>query len=334
MDQTTELPHLRNEDYRQLRQMTTALGDQAKFFWGASIFTKLGWAVAGVLLTLLKLSTEYSVLLTLTVVFVSELMGVWSDTLKSSSEGLRRKLDYWDGLDKTMSSGEIRDLKSELPRSTAKLVKKRTTAASQPSTVTKKSQAYFASQQPPGAARLANNIYESAWWSKSLASGLARICWGILAVLVILMTLNMAYRPSVHAPVHAALSASSSPSPTPSASHAQTSPGTQAEMNRLLLDRQSAIATVFGALLSGGILRLAIGYDRFASKSKATAEKLDSMLSKTLEENQVLAAVQDYHLARSSAPMIPTSYWSMREGHLNELWDEHCKRVAPVSEGN
>ncbi len=152
---------------------------------------------------------------------------------------------------------------------------------------------YFASTSGIGLERLVDNLEEDAWWSKHLANEMAK--WvGLLSVLVTVLAfvlLIVAFQSSV----------------------AQTAADRIAQV----------IISIVVFMFSGGYVRLAFDYRDFALKSREVEMQAEQLRrSPRMDETEAIKLQQDYQIARSIAPLLPTWNYKRMQGRLNGLWPQ------------
>jgi hypothetical protein len=155
-------------------------------------------------------------------------------------------------------------------------------------------QAYFASQGTQGTRRALENLQESAWWSKHLTE---RMWWyyAIATALLFILSLIILL------------------------------------INIYIFDDKNVLSSVGRIITSTLILtislnlsRYILNYHNFSLKSGNIEAIANSLLkSSTLQESEVIKLWNEYHLARSSAPLIPTWLWNTMRDRLNETWRQY-----------
>lgn len=267
--------------------LAQALDRCAKCWWGASLVLKcLGFA-AGACIALLPAEPVPFIVAACTI--LAELAMYRSDAVKATAQLLRRKLDLQDSFGWPIPNTELSDLVVRYPAS----VKAR--AKSHPVT-----EAYFASDEPPGPTRALQNVSESAWWTKHLSETMAGICLTVLiigivgALVVVIVAL-------------------------------QTTSAHNAQVN------VARIVTGFlMLLLSMGTIRLTLGYAGLAKKAANSEAAADRALqAQTTEQLDAFRIMYDYHITRALGPIIPTWIWKLRQEELNQTWKLHRAKPTP-----
>lgn len=214
-----------------------------------------------------------------TLMFCSEVCMWRSDFVKGVAEALHRKLDYENSFGWIISRVEISDI---LARVNCDLndLKDHETGSN-----------FFASSKDPGSLRAAENLQESAWWSKHLAESMWITCLIVMLLLVLssiillIVSINTVKDFAVLANVGKVVTA--------------------------------AILLIF----SLGLFRFTMGYFAFARRADKIEEGAKSLVTHpAIDHVDILKLWQDYQLARAAAPVIPTWMWKLRERKLNELW--------------
>jgi hypothetical protein len=156
---------------------------------------------------------------------------------------------------------------------------------------------YFGSARPTGAVRAVENMQESAWWSKHLAKRTATI---YLSATCALTTTCI---------VMALLSI-------------------ETAKNYDLLSNIGRIATALLMLIfSLDLINLSFDYSKFSQRAHAVEERAESLLSAgQIEIVQAIKLMNEYHLARAAAPMVPDFVYGQMRNDLNELWDNYRAR--------
>jgi fumarate reductase subunit C len=262
------------------------LDETAKFWWGTSVTMKLAGFMVGVFALVFNWPARPMPFILAALTVLSEIFSYRSDSIRGTAQGLRRKLDLKDGLGWDIPNAELSDLVVRSPAS----VKKK--ASSKPP-----NDPYFASQEMAGPRRAIENVSESAWWSKHLAEKMYTHC--LLTLIVTVATALVALIVTV-----------------------------QAASGSAPLDTLSIVARVVTALLmlalSLGLLKLTTGYYGLSKKAARTEEGAERLLitSSNIELVDALKIISEYHLARASAPIVPTWIWKWNQRELNVIWEE------------
>lgn len=153
---------------------------------------------------------------------------------------------------------------------------------------------YFMSDTEVGPLKSLENLEESAWWSKHLAKITYNFC-----VLIILFVVLVSV-----ATLYVALNCNIDQQYVP-------------KMSKIIT---SSIMVLF----SIGLFRTAIGYFKFHTKSEQIDVCLpDKIKSQTPTIPECIKMWSEYHVARASAPLIPTIIWEKNKDRLNHLWEIH-----------
>jgi len=159
---------------------------------------------------------------------------------------------------------------------------------------------YFASKQPVGAKRTIEGIQESAWWSKELAGTMAIIC-AVVTSLLVVASLGLLW---------VSLNTVQGPDAVSSIS--------------------KLVSSVLTVIFSLGLLNLAIDYRKFSVASdKVECLAAEMIKSKVDDEAQAVKLMNQYHLARASAPPVPSWLWRLRNQDLNTLWEQYRASSSP-----
>ena len=254
--------------------------DRAKCWGGAVLLLQGGLYIFGVIAVFwpaITLSYPWvAVPLALVGAEITRRAGVY----KGLAETAKRHHEYFAGFGTKPSGGQLADfrqsLRKELSAETNDLLKKGIT---------------YASDQPHGPRRVLENLSESAWFTKHLASKCV-----VLVASTVLITLSIA----VTALLWSAGTLSS------------TATG---------LAAAKATAATFVFLISVGSIRSWVGYSKLSQKARDTDSEACRLLSGNPTEFDCQRLLAEYQLARASAPLIPTWVWKMCRDSLNEDWE-------------
>lgn len=263
-----------------------SLDDNAKFWWGVAISSKVVGFFVGVLAVVLNWPSKPMPFVLAALALLSEAFSYRSDSVRGQAQALRRKLDLKDGLGWELSNAELSDLIVRCPAS----VKEKTRIGSSGG-------AYFASEELPGPRRAMENVSESAWWSKHLSEKMFMLC--LMALVV--STVGVVFALVV------AIQAASGPAPLD------------------MLSNVARVATaILMFLISLGVFKLATGYFGLSKKAARVEESAERLLKSgaTIELADALSLVGEYHVARACAPIIPTWVWKLNQHELNGVWRE------------
>jgi hypothetical protein len=149
----------------------------------------------------------------------------------------------------------------------------------------------YSSAKGPGAARVLENLSESAWYTKHLASWCASL-------------LRAVFLGSVGIAAALLLLSATSLSGTP-----------------VGLGAARFVAATLIFLISVGTLRSWLAYAAISQKAGGidgeACRLLDAQTFDSFEAQRLLA---EYQLARASGPLVPTWVWKLRRGTLNNNW--------------
>jgi len=258
------------------------LDQAAKWWWACSLFLKLAGFLFGAIIILLTLPSKPVPYVIALVTLLSEAAILRSDSIKGVAQSLRRKIDFEDGLGWTISREEYSDLIMRSPASV------KIKACNKP-----QAESYFASNEPPGPRRALQNVTESPWWSKHLAEKMGQYCATVivvatvLAFVILVMTLEGS---SVH--------------------------DTASAVSRV-------VTSVLMLVLSLGLVKMMLGYFGFAKKSeKAEQKAIEALKAAAPSDVDAVKVMNDYHIPRASAPILPTWVWKWHRDELNKTWKE------------
>lgn len=266
-----------------LRTLSKAYFELAKRWMIAAILFKILIFLFGLLSIFLPIIPGYTPFIITLFSIASDLFTWRSDVIKGTSEGLLRKLDYLDSFGWEMSKAEISDILMRRPKNLYKLA---------PNEVV--GEEYFASKEGIGAKKAMENIQESAWWSKHLSERMGQYCFIVtfilIAVLFGVLLLSV-----------------------------QTVNGsnTLANIGRVVT---SALMLVF----SLGLFRFVVNYYGFSKKASQIEEKIEHLIKLPIfDETEAIKVMQEYHIARASAPLIPSWVWKQMRNDLNKMWKKY-----------
>ena len=84
------------------------------------------------------------------------------------------------------------------------------------------------------------------------------------------------------------------------------------------------VVSVFTLVFALDAVGAALSYREFRGKAeRAEARARDLLSSGPVDEIAAVKIMQEYHVARATAPLIPTSVWRLHRGRLDELWDDY-----------
>jgi hypothetical protein len=265
------------------RTLCQAYFELAKRWMIAAISLKILIFLFGILTIFLPIIPGYAPVIITIFSIASDLFTWRSDMIRGTADALLRKLDYWDSFGWAISRAEMSDI---LMRSPTKLYKIAPTEIV--------GEEYFASKEREGAKRAMENIQESAWWSKHLSERMGQYCFAVTGTLiaVLLGVLLVSVQ-------------------TVTGSH------TLANIGRVVT---SALMLVFSLEL----FRFVVSYYGFSRKAAQIEEKIENLIKlQTLDDIAAIKIVQEYHIARASAPLIPSWVWKQMRNDLNEMWKKY-----------
>lgn len=266
-----------------LQGICQAYSTLAKRWARVAFGCKLIGFVIGILAVLLPLLPVYAALLVFGLSVIADLVAWRSDTYKSTAEALRRKLDGQDAFGWEISKAEISDLFVRSPSNLDKLVIAEVLA-----------EKYFASSEGQGTRRSLENIQESAWWSKHLSERMRNYytvstCLLVGVSLVVLLV------------------------------------SVQTVNNQQFLSSLGRIVTsVLTLVFSLNLFRSVLGYHNFSVKAGQIEKSAETLLTNSgTSESDAIKLMNEYHLARASAPILPTWLWKSMRSELNETWKKY-----------
>lgn len=250
----------------------------AKFWWGLSFL--INFSVFAIALLSIATPTQSPVLAVaaLLALALNEVALGRVDTLRSHVEQAKAASDLADSFG-TPYPTRLRDLISLASLETSEI-----------------KESYFKSARPPGTLRAAENLIESSWWSKQLATMTANllrtICASVVLVAFITLLLLLTAKPTT-------------------------------------LDSQIAAQFVVAGLAllySLGLFRIANSYASFAADCHDIwLQLIAAATTSTFTESNVSQSWRQYHISRALAPMIPSFLWRVRRDKLAKAfhtWSE------------
>lgn len=209
----------------------------------------------------------------------------WSNKHRDSGEAARRALLLWDGLGQRPSASALLDLR-------------RAFSVSDAQAQAKQDPNYYASAQPPGPARLAEIVEESAFWTAELQSGsgwlMLLVFGGLTGLIVLAAAVVLPAAPNV----------------------------------LLTVARLFLVFLVFA--LSADVWGTCTGHFAAARDIRAIQCRVQAAGLKQFPEADVLLATADYSAAVEAAPMQAPIIYRLRGRALNTLWQAY--RQARIQE--
>ncbi|MGE3406416.1 MAG: hypothetical protein AB7I37_06335 [Pirellulales bacterium] len=263
------------------------LDRSSKWWWGFSLIVKAAAFLVGLAVFIPQVSPEPIPFLVAVLTITSELAGYRMERVRGIAQGLRRKLEALNSFGWEISSREMSDLLARCSGGVKKRSKREVTE-----------EPYFASKEEPGPKRAAENVMESAWWSKHLSESMFWTCSTIIGIAVV---------GSLVALVVSILSI--------------TDHNTLSSVARI-------VTSVLLLGLSCGLLRLAVGYYGFGQKAGQIEIQAEGLLAKKVAQVDAIKLLHEYQLARSAAPILPEWIWKWRRDELNGLWSAYRQKNA------
>jgi hypothetical protein len=256
--------------------------DLTKRWWGYTWIAKIAVFVIGIPAMFLTENSVWFAVITGLFTFLGEAASICSSERKSIAEQLLRKLDFNESFGWPISRLEIADAVVSLSRK-----------GQSKFDIDMNSSPYFASATNVGWRRSMENLQESAWWSKHLSRSMGSIMLAFAIGLSVISVLLLIFF-SLMSPVA----------------------GTLTTVNRIVI-------SVLLLTVSLGLIPLARNYNSFAQRCGASEKAATEILKSDSDETvTAIKTWNEYHLARSTAPLIPSLLWSWKEQGLNKAWDE------------
>lgn len=256
------------------------LFSSAKRWFAAAQLVRIGAVVAG-LAALRPALAPFVPFSVFALTAIAEGLLWRSDTIKSLAERALRLLELQNGLGIEAPANELADIAAETPVHVRE-------ASKQPA-----AEPYYAAAAEPGPIRLLQNVQESAWWTKHLASSMFMIT---LCVMVVLAVLSLAF---LITSINLAFTAHS--------------------LSVLARVVTAALMLVF----SLGLFRLAVGYNTLRDRARAAESRGAAAETANADTVAALRIVHDYQLVRAAAPLIPDWIYRARSSALNDIRATH-----------
>ena len=236
----------------------------------------------------------YLPLALLLLTFLAEWLNYASDTTRSNAERVARTVDFLDGLDWQVDDRQ-RLASSALVRDAA--ISEALEARRRRGTP------FFDSATVASPLRTVENTRQSSWYTMQLAGSMRILMWFLVGVglTVAVIYYFAALNPVLRAPAANAV-----------------------EAHAAVLKTTSALIT---AILSLGLIRLAVAYGKAADGAKQIFDAADAMMKqRPLKEQQAAILLSNYHMIRAGMPLIPDFIWKVKEGELNTTWQREIIR--------
>lgn len=159
---------------------------------------------------------------------------------------------------------------------------------------------YFASRTVQSPKRVLENVEESAWWSTCLTRRMSQYTTVVVLIMGALALGAM----------YTALSA------------APTQP--------LASNIARAFVAVVAFLFTGGLIRLAVDYQRMSQSAGRVQEQASAILAEEAQVTEIasLKLLHEYHLIRATAPLIPEWIFRRLQPELDEHWRQyHLRKI-------
>lgn len=266
-----------------LRSLSSEVYELAKKWLVGSTMLRMAVFVVGVLALLFQDLSKLSPFILAFLTAAAEYCTYQSNERQSIAEALRRKTDMEDALGWPISRAELSDVLMRVPRKMAMTL--RPSANTQP---------YFASKQPVGPTRALENLQESAWWSKHLAEKMGYVyAWTMIVLVVVSVAVLLISILTIN-------------------------------NYSVLSNIGRAVTSTIMLIFSLSLFRFTRGYFRFSHRCQRIEDQASQLLQNgTPTEAQAAKTMNEYHLSRASAPIIPTWMWKYHRDRLNRIWQEH-----------
>jgi hypothetical protein len=202
----------------------------------------------------------------------------WSDNAKNNSEWLLRQFEMWDGMGWPIDEVQLSYLLSGLPVD----VRDRIDDGSDGK--------YFDSKKKTSARRMADNIRQSAFYTRCQARFIAGaiLAVGVLVIGVTFVLAILAFQ------------------------NLRSNGG---------LEIAYILMTIFQIVVGTNYLRFAMDYWQFAPVAGRIEERAEALArNKATSEVEAIRLAHDYQIARASLPLIPEWVWKVKQDEINALW--------------
>ena len=252
---------------------------RAKTLWTASNVLKFSVFAVGVVAVFSPQRSGSIPYIVFVLAVTSELVQWRSDIAKSRSEALLRKLDYCRSFGGEISEADKRDIASYVPKPAREKFRREAAVDT-----------YFESREPPGARKAAENLAESAWYSRELAGQM--VTFSIIVIVLVFLT-------AVGALIFASNNIPSSAT----------------------LSGLSRVVTAWLLLIfSLGLFRNAWGYYKFKERADKSYGMGRHLLTGEVTTEDALTQWHEYQVGRASSPLIPDWLWNRKQDGLNDAW--------------
>lgn len=267
----------------ELVALCNAIDLRSKAWWAASLGSRILAIGLGAASTCREVGPERLALAMLALTVSAEICAHRQREFRAKGQGLRRKIEYLDGLGWEIPSAYLSDLLVLLPTNI--------TSAAKPKGAT---EPYFASQLAVGPARLLDNLCESSWFSKHLADSMANWCT-FLSVGVLAVALVTLYAAATATPSH--------------------------ELATTLARLAIVLLSTLLSLGIAALARDYRAFSHAAGQIEAAADHMRRDGSPS--ERDAIMALHDYQLARAASPIVPEWLWELKRSSLNALWQAY-----------
>jgi hypothetical protein len=265
-----------------LREVSRLYFTITKRWWRSTWILRLAVFLAAIPAIFWPNSALWWALFVAILTFSAEICSIITVNKKLYAEGILRKLDLRDSFGWAIEDAEVADLLVNLSDRDRKRVD-----------LSESSDDYFASTDGQGWKRAMENLQESSWWSKHLASYMAIIVVALTVVLIVISIIALI-------------------------------------VSSRILTGETAIQNVYQVIISVlllvvslGLISLVVDYLSFKSSSQECENRATALLrSRDDEKEQAIKLFNEYHLARACSPLIPNWLWKWRRDSLNAAWDQ------------
>ncbi len=90
------------------------------------------------------------------------------------------------------------------------------------------------------------------------------------------------------------------------------------------------VVSVFTLVFVLDVIGAALSYWEFRGQAERTEAGARNLISNgCVDEVSAIKMIQEYHVVRAVAPMIPTAVWKLHRARLDDLWSEYRAKRHP-----
>jgi hypothetical protein len=252
---------------------------KAKVYWALAHGLKVLIFMIGAAAIFANCSRSYTPTVLLLLAISAEFCQLRSDGVKSRAESLLRSLDFCRSFGGTVSEADVRDLLVSVPKVSGTTMGKSV------------ADRYFESTEVPGPRGAVQNLIESAWYTRHLASAMATF-YGVSITLLVIVSLS--------ALVVAARSIG----------------------DEVLRDQVvRAVIAWMMLIVSLNMIKGVVSYFKMSQRCQRIEVVCGHLLKGNISETEALKQWYEYQLARSSSPLLPDWLWEVKMPKLRGAWE-------------